>query len=123
MEQADAYAWANCFHCYAAMGTGQNLGRLVLGKLKLSCRQNESIELSCDDPPLLATFTADEGGRLFDVLSAASIRFVLVHQLLGYPHEFIARFIDWARDRRVIYFTHDFYPLCPRVTMIDAVGR
>src|SRR5690349_3256225 len=30
MEQADAHAWANCFHYYAAMGTGQNLGRLVL---------------------------------------------------------------------------------------------
>jgi hypothetical protein len=30
---------------------------------------------------------------------------------------------DWIGERQAIYYAHDFYPICPRVTMIDAAGR
>ena len=29
----------------------------------------------------------------------------------------------WSRSRRSIAYLHDFYPICPRVTLIDAVDR
>jgi glycosyltransferase involved in cell wall biosynthesis len=35
----------------------------------------------------------------------------------------IAALRDWLCGRRSLYSAHDFYALCPRVTMIDAIGR
>jgi glycosyltransferase involved in cell wall biosynthesis len=48
---------------------------------------------------------------------------VLVHQLLGFDAALIARLGAWTRPRHGVFYAHDFYAACPRVTMIDAVGR
>jgi GT2 family glycosyltransferase/glycosyltransferase involved in cell wall biosynthesis len=94
-------------------------------KVKLTLRSNEDglLELSCDAPLILANFTAAEVPELFRVLGAADPSHVLVHQLLGFPASFIQGLCAWAKGRHSVFFAHDFYALCPRVTMIDAVGR
>jgi len=101
----------------------QNVGYGAASKLSLSCNDEGIIELSCDRPLLLASFLPSEVPALLDVLSAASPSHVLVHQLLGFPAEFIAALPAWAAGRHSVFYVHDFYSFCPRVTMIDAVGR
>jgi GT2 family glycosyltransferase/glycosyltransferase involved in cell wall biosynthesis len=92
-------------------------------KMTLRCLNNGYLELLCEAPAIWATFSPREIGPLFEVISAARPTHVLVHQLLGYPAAFIEHLGPWARELHGIYYTHDFYPLCPRVTMIDAIGR
>jgi GT2 family glycosyltransferase/glycosyltransferase involved in cell wall biosynthesis len=92
-------------------------------RMTLRSRDNGILELSCDTPLLLASFAPREIDDLFDVLAAAPPTRVLVHQLLGFPAAFIERLAGFAAKTHSVYYAHDFYPLCPRVTMIDAVGR
>jgi len=92
-------------------------------KLTLCCRSDGVLELSCERPRLLARFAPDETADLLGVLSAADIGLVIVHQVLGFSAEAIEALGDWLQGRRAIFYAHDFYPLCPRVTMIDAVNR
>jgi GT2 family glycosyltransferase/glycosyltransferase involved in cell wall biosynthesis len=91
-------------------------------KLTLSCRADGMIELEAGSPALRAVFAPDETEALFGVLSAARVTHVLTHQVLGYPPAFLGGLAAWARGRHAIYYVHDFYPICPRVTMIDAAG-
>lgn len=95
------------------------------GARKLSLRANEQglLELSCEAPLLLASFTPDESADLFKLLTAANPSNILVHQLLGFPAAFVSRLHAWASGRHSVFYAHDFYALCPRVTMIDAIGR
>ncbi len=92
-------------------------------KLSLTVRQDGMMELEIEDPAILAVFAATEAADLFKVLSAAQPDLVLVHQLLGFSESFIQGFARWAEKRRLVYYVHDFYPICPRVTLIDSVGR
>ena len=92
-------------------------------KLSLLARPDGFLELKCDAPSLLAIFAPREVEELFDVLSSAKPKQVFVHQLLGYPASFIDSLGIWANALHTVYYLHDFYPICPRVTMIDAVGR
>ena len=92
-------------------------------KLSLRSTPDGLLELSCEAPLLLAHFTFKEVPELFEVLSAAAPTHVLVHQLLGFPASFIRGFTPWVAGRHSVFYAHDFYALCPRVTMIDAVGR
>jgi GT2 family glycosyltransferase/glycosyltransferase involved in cell wall biosynthesis len=92
-------------------------------RLTLRCQDNGFIELLGESPAVWASFSPQEIDELFEVLSAASPAQVLVHQLLGYPPGFVARLGEWAAELHAVYYVHDFYPLCPRVTMIDAIGR
>ena len=92
-------------------------------RLTLRCLENGLIELAAERPLLQARFAADEMEALFGVLDAAAPGRVMVHQLLGYPVEFVRRIGAWAQGRNSFYYVHDFYPLCPRVTMIDAIGQ
>jgi glycosyltransferase involved in cell wall biosynthesis len=57
------------------------------------------------------------------MLDACGIDLVLVHHTLGFTADFIARLAEFCRPRRAIAYAHDFYAACPRVTMIDALGR
>ncbi|OYV32067.1 MAG: hypothetical protein B7Z81_13360, partial [Acidocella sp. 20-61-6] len=91
--------------------------------LNLSATQGGLLELSCAAPLLSASFTLDETDALFALLDAASPTHVLVHQLLGFPAGFIAALAPWSTGRQSIFYVHDFYSFCPRVTMIDAIGR
>jgi GT2 family glycosyltransferase/glycosyltransferase involved in cell wall biosynthesis len=92
-------------------------------KLILSCRNDGVLELSCESPVLTARFAADEAAEMLDLLAAADIGLVIVHQVLGFSAGAISALGGWLRGRRALFYVHDFYPLCPRVTMIDAVNR
>jgi len=92
-------------------------------RLTLSCRADGFLELTAKTPSLRAVFAPDEISELFSVLSAAPISLVLIHQIIGYPLEFAEHMIRWVRDYHSVFYAHDFYALCQRVTMIDATGQ
>jgi glycosyltransferase involved in cell wall biosynthesis len=92
-------------------------------KLDLSCRADGFIELSAMHPALHAVFAPDEMAALVAVLQAAEPTLVVVHQLLGFPEAFLAAIPSLIEGRHSVCYVHDFYPLCPRVTMINAVGQ
>nr|WP_295738671.1 glycosyltransferase [uncultured Acidocella sp.] len=92
-------------------------------RLSLSVTESGLVELSCATPLLCAHFNKDEAAELFALLDVADPGLVLAHQLLGFPASVIAGLRDWLGTRHSLYWAHDFYALCPRVTMIDAIGR
>ncbi len=92
-------------------------------KLTLCCRNDGVLELSCDTPRLMARFAPDEMAELLGMLAAADIGLVIVHQVLGFSATAMEALGNWLLDKRSIFYAHDFYPICPRVTMIDAVNR
>lgn len=93
--------------------------------IRLSLRVTESglVELSCETPLFCAHFSKDESKDLFEMLDAAAPEIILAHQLLGFPVGVVSGLRDWLPGRKSVYWAHDFYALCPRVTMIDAIGR
>jgi GT2 family glycosyltransferase len=91
-----------------------------LSRLLLSARADGFVTLSAEDPVLLANFAPDEEAQLFALLDASDIRLVVAHQLLGFSQAFVERFAGWVKGRASAYYLHDFYPLCPRVTLLDA---
>ena len=99
------------------------VGAATLPRLRLSARGDGSIELAAQDPWMLAVFAEDEEERLFDILAAADIAAVLIHQVLGFSRKFLQLLSVWVQTRPSVFYLHDFYPLCPRVNLIDAVGR
>jgi len=91
--------------------------------LRLRAQESGLLELSCDAPAIAASFLPSEADELLALLRAADPAQVQLHQLLGFPSHFIETLQDWAKTRHAVYFVHDFYAICPRVTMIDAIGR
>lgn len=91
-------------------------------RLTLTARPTGLMELEADDPLLRAVFGPEDCAALFDLLASARVTLVLAHQVLGFPPEFAEHFAAWVRGRRALYYAHDYYPICPRVTMIDAAG-
>ncbi len=98
-------------------------GDTAAPRLHLRCLENGFIELAGATPSLKAIFAPHEMDPLFDMLAAAAPGRVVVHQLLGFPAVFIERMEAWAPTVHSIYYAHDFYPLCPRVTMVNAIGQ
>lgn len=92
-------------------------------KIAVTCRGDGVIELRAESPLLRAVFGPGEAGALFDLLSAAHITRVAVHQVLGFPPAFIEGLTGFVAGRHSIFYAHDFYPICQRATMIDAVGQ
>ncbi|MDE1883790.1 MAG: glycosyltransferase, partial [Rhodospirillales bacterium] len=92
-------------------------------RLSLSLTEGGLIELSCEAPLLCARFKHDEVEALFGVMDGAAPQLVLAHQLLGFPESLLRALGGWLQGRRSLYWAHDFYAFCPRVTMIDAIGR
>ncbi len=91
--------------------------------LTLRMTDTGMLELSAQNPLLHASFTQDEMAELFAVLSEAAPAHVMVHQLLGFPASFMTQLRGWIAGRHSVFWAHDFYSFCPRVTMIDAIGR
>jgi GT2 family glycosyltransferase/glycosyltransferase involved in cell wall biosynthesis len=91
--------------------------------LRLSNREDGLVELGCQAPTLRAVFLAAELDPLFGLLEAAAVDLVVVHQLLGYEAGFVRHLTDFAARRRSVAWIHDYYPICPRVTLMDAIGR
>jgi GT2 family glycosyltransferase/glycosyltransferase involved in cell wall biosynthesis len=89
-------------------------------KVTVQCREDGYIELSVPRPSLCAVFAPAEAARLFAMLDMAAVAMVVVHQLVGFDADFCRRLAGWVRGRPAVYYAHDFYPLCQRVTMIDA---
>jgi GT2 family glycosyltransferase/glycosyltransferase involved in cell wall biosynthesis len=111
-------------------GTAQALGDLErsfgygnASRLILRCAQGGLLELAAEEPLLRAHFLPGEVGDLFAMLDAASPGHVLAHQMLGFPAGFATLLSEWVKARHAVFYAHDFYSFCPRVTMIDAIGR
>jgi GT2 family glycosyltransferase/glycosyltransferase involved in cell wall biosynthesis len=98
-------------------------GQATKTRLTLRAREDGFMELTADAPALHATFAARDVIALFEVIGAARPTHVIAHQLLGYPAAFIEQLGEFAASLHSVFYAHDYYPLCPRVTMIDAVGR
>jgi GT2 family glycosyltransferase len=91
--------------------------------LTLSVGEGGLLVLNGEAPLLQAGFAPEEVAELFALLDAAAPRRVMVHQLLGFPAGFLAALGPWLAGRESLFWAHDFYAFCPRVTMIDAIGR
>jgi len=91
-------------------------------QLVLSCRSDGYLQLSCEEPLLLARFSPAERRPLFRMIAAAQPALVAVHQILGYDAGFVRELAEWIRDFRSVFYVHDYYAMCPRVTMIDSSG-
>ena len=91
--------------------------------LTLSADEKGLMVLRGEAPLLRAGFAPDEAEALFALLDVASPARVMVHQILGFSAEFISAFTAWLQGRESLFWAHDFYSFCPRVTMIDAIGR
>ncbi|HYP63942.1 MAG TPA: glycosyltransferase [Acidocella sp.] len=91
--------------------------------LTLSVGEGGLLMLSAEAPLLRAGFAPEEVAELFALLDAAVPGRVMVHQLLGFPAGFLAALGPWLTGRESLFWAHDFYAFCPRVTMIDAIGR
>ena len=92
-------------------------------KIALRCRLDGYLQLSADDPQILALFSPDEISELMDVLTAANITNCVVHQVLGFPSAFLTGLGEWLSGRPSVFYVHDFYAACPRVNLIDALGQ
>ncbi len=101
----------------------RSVGYGAAAKLTLRCTDDGLLELAGEDPLMRASFTPEEAPELMTLLDAAAPGQILMHQLLGFPAGFINAFGTWASGRHSVFYAHDFYTFCPRVTMIDAVGR
>ena len=91
-------------------------------EMRLRSLQSGAIQLSCPTLPLSAVFADEDVWPLLAMLNAAEVGLVMVHQLLGFSKTTIDALTSWCRPRNGIAYIHDFYSICPRVTLIDAVG-
>ncbi|CAF9942841.1 hypothetical protein IMSHALPRED_005075, partial [Imshaugia aleurites] len=91
-------------------------------EMRLRSLRSGAIQLSCPALPLSAVFGDDDVWPLLAMLNAAEVSLVMVHQLLGFSKTTIDALTTWCRPRNSIAYIHDFYSICPRVTLIDAVG-
>src|SRR5579871_1773346 len=90
--------------------------------ITLRCRDDGFVQLICEEPLIRATFSASECEALFRMLSAAHPALVVVHQVLGYSSEFVRALTRWIRGYRSVFYVHDHFAICPRVTLIDSSG-
>ena len=92
-------------------------------EMRLSSTRDGLILLSCNDLRLKIAFAEDEQDELIKLLDAANIDLVLFHQLLGFNEVVIRSLGHWSGSRKAICYVHDFYTICPRTTLINAVGQ
>ncbi len=92
-------------------------------RITLCCRADGAMELAAETPLISGLFAADETAALFSVLATAGIELIVVHHVVGFPAAFLAELRDWISERRGVFYARDFYPICPRVNLIDAVGE
>ncbi|MDD2878434.1 MAG: glycosyltransferase [Acidiphilium sp.] len=91
--------------------------------LTLISREDKTLELNAPGLKLRAVFLPDEVEPLFGLLEAAAVELVVVHQLLGYEAAIVRRLASFAAGRHTVAYVHDFYAACPRVTLINPIGR
>jgi GT2 family glycosyltransferase/glycosyltransferase involved in cell wall biosynthesis len=91
--------------------------------LTLRAATDGMMEVEAAAMSLLARFAPGEEAALFELLEVANPRSIAIHQLLGFGAAFCERLSGWAADRDAVFYLHDYYPLCPRVTLIDAANH
>jgi GT2 family glycosyltransferase len=106
----------------AAVEIAAAAGLASLPNITVKVRTDGYIELTCPMPVVRAIFAACETSQLFSMLASIPIETLVVHQTLGYDDAFLEHLEQLARETGSVYYAHDFYPICPRVTMIDAIG-
>ena len=89
--------------------------------ITVTCRSDGAVLVSLSDPLIQAQFEQNEAKSLFDLLGSANVCGAIVHQLLGFSQSFIEALAVWSTVTPVVFYLHDYYPICPRVTLIDAV--
>jgi GT2 family glycosyltransferase/glycosyltransferase involved in cell wall biosynthesis len=89
-------------------------------RITLTCRADGMRELDVVHPLIHSVFARDEDEALFALLDDAGVDLVLVHQLLGSTWDFVLRLGRWGNARQMKFYVHDFYTICPRVTMMDS---
>lgn len=94
-----------------------------LTTLKITCDPDGMIHLECSVIPVHAVFQPSECRALFELLAPLEVEFTIVHQLLGFPLQFLEQMEAWSLAHHTVYYVHDFYPACPRVTLIDALDQ
>ena len=92
-------------------------------KITLFCREDGFLEVVAEDPLLRTVFAIDEVEPLFNLLSTAQLRLIIVHHLVGFPAAVIRRLATWVQAYKSIYYVHDFYAACPRINLIDAAEQ
>ncbi len=92
-------------------------------RITLTFRTDGSRELDVSMPLIHAVFAVDEDAQLFALIDDAKVEAVAVHQLLGATADFVRQLGIWGSARRMTFYMHDFYTICPRVTMLDASHR
>ena len=90
--------------------------------MRLSCTGDGRVEIAAPAIDLVASLPAAEWRAALAVLGGLGIERVLVHHLLGFTADAIGGIADFAAGRRMIAYVHDFHAVCPRVTLIDALG-
>ena len=88
--------------------------------VRLAAAQNGAVTITAGG--VAAAFGGDEVEPAIGLLEALGIGRVVVQHVLGFTPGFIAAISAFADGRKMLAWLHDFYPVCPRVTMIDALG-
>ncbi len=91
-----------------------------LRSLRLTAKPDGSLHLRLDGIRLLAVFQPREAAALFGLLGELPLQRIVIHHLLGFDQDFARRLSDFIPDRHSVFHIHDFYAVCPRVTLIDA---
>ena len=117
------YNWLGGGTRRAVSDIGNAAGYAGRTELHLHNTRSGTIQLDSIDLHIRATFLDQDGAELVEVLDAAGIDLVVIHQFLGFGPGIVDAFSQWSSKRRSVAYIHDFYPICPRVTLIDAVNR
>jgi len=89
-------------------------------EIVLTAQKNGYISVAAEHPKIYAVFAPGDEHELFSLMGLTNIRLVVCHQLLGFSEKFLERLSEWVVNKPSILYLHDFYPLCPRVNLIDA---
>jgi glycosyltransferase involved in cell wall biosynthesis len=90
--------------------------------LTLTADNDGLMKLSSESLATSTYFLHGDENPLFSFLQKLPIASVHIHQLLCFHTSLIKEMKAWLSGRRSVYYLHDYYPACPRVTMIDATN-
>lgn len=78
--------------------------------------------LQCAKPLIYGRYQPQEMSRLLALIDSLGSTPLIIHHLLGWSREMLKLLRDFLVDKIYFFYAHDFYSLCPRVTLLDALG-
>jgi GT2 family glycosyltransferase len=90
--------------------------------LHLMGAKDGTIALHLEGLQIHSVFRPEDAATLFDLLATLDLERVVVHHLLGFTQDFVRGLHAFIASRPSVFHVHDYYYVCPRVTMIDASG-